>query len=207
MTWAQRINGWLRKVPAWPIYPIGAAWGAWYFWLALSGAWIDPVAQLEHAVGLLALKLLVAVLAITPLRNLTRINLVKFRRALGVTAFFLVLYHLLVWWFLDVQSFSRVVADIVKRPYITIGMAAFVVLIPLAATSNNWSIRRMGPLAWRKLHWLTYAAVLLGAVHFVWLRKGWQVQPLTYFAIISVLLLMRVDWRGLLPTRTAAGDG
>ena len=164
MTAAQRINGWTRRVPAWPIYPVGVAFGAWYFWLAVSGAWIDPVAELEHAIGLLALKLLVAVLAITPLRNLTRVNLVKYRRALGVTAFFLVLYHLLVWWFLE-------------------------------ATSNNLALRRLGPLAWRRLHRLTYAAVLLGATHFVMLRKGWQLQPLIYLALIVVLLMMRVTWR------------
>lgn len=197
MTVAQRINGWTRRVPAWPIYVIGAGFGAWYFWLALSGAWVDPVAQLEHAIGLLALKLMIAIMAITPIRDMTKVNLVKFRRALGVTVFFLVLYHLLVWWFLDVQSFSRVLKDILKRPYITFGMAAFVLLIPLAATSNNWSIRKLGPLAWRKLHWLTYPAVLLAAVHFVWLRKGWQIQPLTYLAIVVVLLLMRVKWRRL----------
>jgi sulfoxide reductase heme-binding subunit YedZ len=194
MTWAQQINTWVRRIPAWPIYPVVALWGAWYFWQAASGAWVDPVATLEHSIGLLALKLMIAVMAITPIRDLTRINLVKYRRALGVMVFVLVLYHLLVWWFLDVQRFSRVVADILKRPYITIGMAGFVLLIPLALTSNNWSIRKLGPLAWRKLHWLTYPAVLLGAVHFVWLRKGWQPQPLTYLAIIVVLLLMRVNW-------------
>jgi sulfoxide reductase heme-binding subunit YedZ len=158
---------------------------------------VDPVAQLEHSIGLLALKLMIAIMAITPIRDMTKVNLVKFRRALGVTVVFLVLDHLLVWWFLDVQSFSRVQKDILKRPYITFGMAAFVLLVPLAATSNNWSIRRLGPLAWRKLHWLTYPAVLLAAVHFVWLRKGWQIQPLTYLAIITVLLLMRVKWRRL----------
>jgi methionine sulfoxide reductase heme-binding subunit len=197
MTLAQRINGLTRKVAAWPIYVVFPLWGAWYFWRALSGAYIDPVADLEHRIGLLALKLLIAVLAITPIRNLTKVNLVKYRRALGVTAFFLVLYHLLVWAFLDVQTLGRVVADIVKRPYITIGMLAFALLIPLAATSNNLSIRKLGPLVWRKLHWLTYPAVALGAVHFVWLRKGWQIQPLTYLAIIAVLLLMRVKWRRL----------
>lgn len=195
MTIAQRINAGLRRIPAWPIYPVFALWGAWYFWQAASGAWVDPVAQLEHAIGLLALKLMIAVMAITPIRELTKVNLVKYRRALGVTVFFLVLYHLLVWWFLDVQSFSRVIADILKRPYITIGMGAFLLLIPLAATSNNLAIRKMGPLAWRKLHWLTYPAVLLAAIHFVWLRKGWQAEPLTYLAIIVLLLALRITWK------------
>lgn len=198
MTHAQRINGWLRKVPAWPIYPIFALWGGWYFYLALTrntGIWTNQVQGLEHVVGLLALKLLIAILAITPIRTHTGVNLVKFRRALGVTAFFLVLYHFLVWWFLDVQSLSRVVADIVKRPYITFGMGALVLLIPLALTSNNLSIRKLGPLAWRRLHWLTYPAVLLAAVHFVWLRKGWQAEPLIYLGVIAVLLAIRVKWR------------
>jgi sulfoxide reductase heme-binding subunit YedZ len=197
MTLAKRINGWTRRVPAWPIYPIGAAFGAWYFWLALSGAWIDPVAQLEHAIGLLALKVLIAVLVISPLREWTKISLVKYRRALGVTAFFLVLYHLSVWWLLDVQEFGRVVADIMKRPYITIGMLAFALLVPIAATSNDLSIRKLGFEAWKRIHYLSYPAIFLGGVHFVMLRKGWQIEPLVYLAIITVLLLMRVKWRRL----------
>lgn len=206
MTLAKRINGWTRRVPAWPIYVLGAAFGAWYFWLALSGAWIDPVAQLERAIGLLALKFLIAVLVITPLREWTRVSLVKYRRALGVTAFFLVLYHLSVWWLLDVQELGRVVADIVKRPYITIGMTAFVLLVPIAATSNDWSIRKLGFEAWKRIHYFTYPAIFLGGVHFVMLRKGWQLQPLIYLAIIAVLLLMRVKWRRLpvLQRRSAA---
>jgi sulfoxide reductase heme-binding subunit YedZ len=197
MTLAKRINGWTRRVPAWLIYPIGAAFGAWYFWLALSGAWIDPVAQLEHAIGLLALKVLIAVLVISPLREWTKISLVKYRRALGVTAFFLVLYHLSVWWLLDVQEFGRVVADIMKRPYITIGMLAFALLVPIAATSNDLSIRKLGFEAWKRIHYLSYPAIFLGGVHFVMLRKGWQIEPLVYLAIITVLLLMRVKWRRL----------
>ena len=197
MTLAQRINGWTRHVPAWPIYAILAAWGGWYFWQALNGAYVDPVADLEHRIGLLALQVLIAVLAITPIRNLTKVNLLRYRRALGVSAFFLVLYHLLVWALLDVQTLGRIVADIMKRPYITIGMIAFVALIPAAVTSNNLSIRKLGPKVWRRIHWLTYPAVFLGAVHFVMLRKGWQVEPLTYLAIIAVLLLYRVKWRRL----------
>jgi sulfoxide reductase heme-binding subunit YedZ len=207
MTLAQRINGWTRKVPAWPIYVIGALWGGWYFWLAVSGAWVDPVATLEHSIGLLALQVLIATLIITPLRNLTKVNLVKYRRALGLTAFFLVLYHLSVWWLLDVQTLSRVVADILKRPYITIGMLAFTLLIPLAVTSNNLSIRKLGPQVWKRVHWLAYPAILLGAVHFVMLRKGWQAEPLTYLAIICALLLMRVKWRRIGGTVLQAGRG
>ena len=193
MTAAQRINGWTRRVPAWPIYPVGVAFGAWYFWLAVSGAWIDPVAELEHAIGLLALKLLVAVLAITPLRNLTRVNLVKYRRALGVMAFFLVLYHLLVWWFLDVQSFDRVLADIAKRPYITVGFSAWLLLLPLAVTSTRGWIRRLGR-RWGQLHKAVYVAACLGVLHFLWLVKSDVREPLLYAGILALLLGLRVWW-------------
>jgi sulfoxide reductase heme-binding subunit YedZ len=207
MSPAKRINKLTRSVPAWPIYVFGAAMGGWYFWLAISGVYIDPVAQLEHAIGLLALKFLVAVLAITPLREATKITLVKYRRALGVTAFFLVLYHLCVWAFLDVQTLGRVVADIMKRPYITIGMAALTMLTPLAITSNDLSIRKLGFAAWQRIHYLAYPAILFGGIHFVMLRKGWQLQPLVYLALIAALLLWRVKWRRMVPAVLQTGSG
>lgn len=194
MTPVQRINGALRRVPAWPIYPVFTLWVLWDFWRAASGAWIDPVARLEHEVGLLALQLLIATLAVTPIRRMTGITLIRFRRALGVMVFVLALFHLTVWWVLDVQSTARVATDILKRPYITFGMAAFVLLVPLAATSSNLAIRKMGPLAWRRLHRLAYPAAILAGIHFVWLRKGWQPEPLIYLAVIAGLLLMRIDW-------------
>ncbi len=105
----------------------------------------------------------------------------------------------MVWLFLDVQIWSQIWADIVKRPYITIGMAGFVLLIPLAVTSNNLSMRKMGPVRWRKLHKLTYPAVLLGGVHFMMLVKGWQVEPMIYLAVILGLLAC-----GSIPVRRRA---
>ena len=115
----------------------------------------------------------------------------KFRRALGLLAFGYVCLHLLVWLVLDVGVLSQIWADILKRPYITIGMAGFVCLIPLAATSNNYSIRKLGP-KWRQLHRLTYIAVVLGGVHFIWLVKGFQIEPLLYMAAILGLLILRL---------------
>jgi sulfoxide reductase heme-binding subunit YedZ len=123
------------------------------------------------------------------------VNLITFRRTIGVLAFTYVALHFLVWAVLDVQSISRVLADIIKRPYITIGMAAFVLMIPLAATSNNRSIRVLGAM-WRKLHLLTYPIAILAAVHFIWLSKGFQLEPMVYLAVILGLLSLRV--RGLL---------
>ena len=148
-------------------------------------------AALEHELGELALQLLIAGLCITPLRRHAGVNLLKFRRAVGLMAFFYVALHLLVWLLLDIQDPARIWADIVKRPYITIGMAGFVLLVPLALTSNNWSVRRLGP-RWRKLHKLTYLAVILGGIHYIWLVKGIQIEPLVYMAVILGLLSLRL---------------
>ena len=190
------INQTLRRIPAWTIYIVGAAWAVWLFWLGLTGALgVEPVEELEHAYGELALQLMVLGLIVTPLRRFVGVNLIKFRRAIGVTAFFYVLAHFLVWAVLDVQTLSAVWADIVKRPYVTIGMASFLMLIPLAVTSNNWSVRKLGAASWKKIHWLTYPAAVLGALHYIWLVKGFQIEPLVYAAVIAGLLALRVSWK------------
>lgn len=188
----QDLNRAMRRVPAWPIYALGAAWAGWLFWLGLTGGLgPEPINALERRYGLVALQLLVAGLAVTPLRGWTGVNLLKYRRALGLTAFFYVLAHVTVWAVLDLQNLARIGADIVKRPYITIGFAAFLLLTPLAVTSNNASIRRLGAAAWRRLHKLTYPALLLGAVHYVWLVKGYPAEPFVYLGAIIALLLIR----------------
>lgn len=187
------VNDALRRVPAWPIYLLGAAWAGWLFWLGLSGGLgPEPINALERRYGEVALWLLIAGLVVTPLRTWTGVQLLKFRRALGLTAFGFVVAHLAVWAVLDLQSLSRIGGEILKRPYITIGFAAFLLLVPLAITSNSALIRRMGALAWRRLHRLTYAAVLLGAAHYVWLVKGWPAEPFVYLAIILTLLALRL---------------
>ena len=186
------INGGLRAVPAWPIYLGSLGYAGWLLWLGISdrlGA--EPVKALEHALGEAALYLLVAGLAITPLRRLVGINLLKFRRAIGLACFFFVVMHLLTWAVRDVQRLDRVWADIVKRPYITVGMAALLLMIPLAVTSNNWSMRRLGP-AWRKLHLLVYPAAVLGAVHYLMLVKGIQLRPILFLILILGLLALRI---------------
>ena len=187
------LNGWLRKVPAWIIYVLGAAWAAWLFYQALTGGLgAEPINALERRYGELALQLIVVGLAITPLRNWVGINLIKFRRAIGVTTFFFVLAHFLVWVLLDVGTLERVWTEIVKRPYVTIGFASFLMLIPLAVTSNNLSIRKLGPPRWRKLHKLTYPAAVLAVLHYIWLVKGWPLQPFVYLAIILGLFALRI---------------
>lgn len=189
------MNGALRRVPAWALYILCAAHVGWLFWLGASGQMgPEPIKALEHAYGINALKLIVAVLLITPLLKHTRLNLVRFRRAIGVSAFVYVLAHLLVWLVLDVQVPAQIWADIVKRPYITVGMTGFVLLLPLVATSNNWSVRRMGGAAWRRLHRLTYPAAVLGAVHFVMIGKTWATEPLVYLTVVAGLLALRLRW-------------
>ena len=191
MTIAQRINLGLSRVPIWLVYLIGALPPVWLFYLGITGGLgVDPVKAMEHRLGELALQVLVVVLAVTPLRNWTGVSLVRFRRALGLITFYYVVCHLLVWLVLDVQILSQIWADILKRPYITIGMLGFVLMTPLAITSNNLSIRKLGPKTWKRLHQLTYATAILGAVHFVMLAKGFQIEPLVYLGVILALLCM-----------------
>ncbi|MGR3498656.1 MAG: protein-methionine-sulfoxide reductase heme-binding subunit MsrQ [Limimaricola soesokkakensis] len=204
LTTAQRINGMLRRVPAWSLYVLGAIWAGFLFWQALTGRLgVEPINALEREYGDTALKLLVAGLAVTPLMKYTRVSLLKFRRAIGLLCFFFVLAHFSVWALLDVQSFGRVWADILKRPYVTVGMIAFLGLIPLALTSNNWSVRRLGR-NWRRLHQLVYGIAILGAVHYIWLAKGFQIEPLVYLGLILGLLATRIRWKSLLQQRRAA---
>lgn len=188
------FNAAMRPVPAWVLYPLGVIPFVWLVWQGFTGGLgFEPIKALEHELGKVALQLLIVGLAITPLRRHLGVNLLKFRRATGLLAFAYVALHLLVWLVLDVQILSQIWADILKRPYITVGMAGFAMLIPLAVTSNNWSLRRLGP-TWRKLHKLTYGAVLLGAIHYVMVVKGFQIEPLLYLGAIIGLLALRLRW-------------
>ncbi len=194
MALVERINQGARRVPTWAVYLLYLLPAPWFFYQALTGGLgPDPVKPLEHEYGQIALQLLIIGLCITPLRRYLGLNLIKFRRTFGVLAFTYATLHLAIWAFLDVQTLDRVIADIIKRPYITIGMAAFLLLLPLALTSNNWSVRKLGP-RWRRLHLLTYPAVVLGGLHFIWLVKGLQFEPLIYMAVILGLLALRLRW-------------
>ena len=186
------FNANVRKVPNWVLYGAAAGYALWLFYLgATGGLGVEPVEALEHAYGKFALQMIVLGLAITPLCKHAHLKVVKFRRPIGVIAFFFVLAHVLVWAVLDVQSVERILADIAKRPYITIGMVAFVLLIPLAITSNDLSVRKLGALVWRKIHKAVYAAAILSALHYVWLAKGFQLEPLIYTGLIVGLIALR----------------
>ncbi|MBF9032836.1 protein-methionine-sulfoxide reductase heme-binding subunit MsrQ [Rhodobacterales bacterium HKCCE2091] len=198
------INAATRAVPPWVLYALAASYGGWVFFEGATGRLgPEPIEALEHVYGLRALQVIILGLAVTPLRTFAGLNLMKHRRAIGVIAFFLVLAHFLVWALLDIGQLSAIWADIVKRPYVTIGMAGFLLLIPLGLTSNNWSVRKLGGARWRKLHKLVYPAAALGGLHFVWLAKGFQVEPLVYTGVILGLLALRLPF--LQPKRRARG--
>ena len=193
---AQTLNERIRHFPTWPVYLVGLLYPFWFLYLGVTGGLgVEPIEKLEHLLGEVGLQMLIITLAITPLRRFTGIALIKFRRAFGLITFYYISLHLLVWLVLDVQIPSEILADIIKRPYVTVGMIGFVLLIPVAVTSNNASIRRLGALRWKRLHQLSYVAAILGAVHFIWVARGFQVEPLVYLGVILALLSARITWR------------
>lgn len=197
MDGAASLNGALRRVPVWAVCGLGLVPLAVLVWRGLSGGLgIDPVKTLEHQLGLTALQLLLAGLLVTPLRRWTGVNLIRYRRAIGLLAFLYAALHLLVWLWLDLQlRWSEIGADLVKRPYVIVGMLGFACLVPLAMTSNGWSVRRLGAAAWQRLHRLAYAAVLLAALHYLLLVKVWSAEPLLYALAAAGLVALRWLWR------------
>ena len=202
---AQFINGLTRKVPAWPLYILLALPGIAVFVGEIMNPSADPVEELEHELGEFAIQLLVVGMLVTPVRDLLGVNLIKYRRAIGVMAFVYVLAHFLVYLLLDAQlDWAVIWKDLSQRTYIIVGFISFLILIPLAATSNNWALRKMGPVRWRRLHYFVYPAVILGAVHYVMLEKVWDEEALMYLAIMIVLVGYRFWPKGVWPKRTRA---
>ena len=202
-----RLNTALRKILVWLVYVLGMLPAPILLYMGAVGALgVEPIKALEHELGLLTLQLLILGLAITPLRKFARLNLLRFRRAIGLLTFYYISCHLLVWLVLDVQIVDQIWADILKRPYITVGMAAFLLMIPLAVTSNNRSVRWLGA-TWRKLHKLVYAIAILGALHFVMLVKGFQIEPLVYMGVILALLATRIRLPQRQPNQTPLASG
>ncbi len=173
-----------------------AAWLGWQIaevWRTGSDALgADPVAEIEHRTGLWALRLLLLTLAISPLRELTgQTVLLQFRRMLGLYAFFYASLHLCAYLVLDLGGYwSTIFEEIVKRPFITVGFAAWLLLIPLAITSTRGWMRRLGR-RWGLLHRLIYPIGLLAVLHFWWLVKSDLREPALYAGILAILL----GWR------------
>jgi sulfoxide reductase heme-binding subunit YedZ len=162
----------------------------------------NPLGDITNTTGDWALRFLCITLAITPLRRLTGWNgAIKLRRMLGLFAFFYGGLHFLTYVILDRQA-SAIIPDIYKRPFIAVGFAGFVLMIPLAATSTAGMIRRLGGRRWQALHRLMYVSCIAAVVHYWWLVKADVRRPIAYAAVIAVLLTLRV-YRA----RAAAGGG
>jgi methionine sulfoxide reductase heme-binding subunit len=172
---------------------------------------INPVETLQHGTGDWTLRFIVFTLCITPFRKLFKLpDLIRFRRMLGLFAFFYVCLHFLTYLGPD-QSFdlAGMWKDVAKRPYITVGFTAFVLLIPLAITSTTGWIRRLGGKRWQMLHRSIYVAAVCGVIHYYWLVKSDVRKPLFYGTLVAILLLWRLgDWffkrRSHVPVRVAA---
>jgi sulfoxide reductase heme-binding subunit YedZ len=178
----------------------------------------NPVEFLQHFTGDWALRLLILCLAVTPLRKLLNLpNLIRFRRMLGLFAFFYLCLHLLTYIGPD-QGFdlAGMWRDVQKRRFITVGFIGFVLLIPLAVTSTNGWVRRLGGRRWQMLHRAIYISAICGVIHYYWLVKSDVRKPLFYGVLVAILLLWRVaTWfvkrksgrsaRAVAPTQVAAG--
>jgi methionine sulfoxide reductase heme-binding subunit len=154
----------------------------------------NPIEFITLTTGTATLVLLLVTLAITPVRKFTGLNwLIRFRRLVGLFAFFYVCLHFATYLVLDIQfDWHQVSVDLTKRPFIIVGFTAFMLMIPLAVTSTAWAIRKMGGKKWNLLHKLIYVSAVLGIIHFWWKVKADHTEPATYGAILGVLLLARV---------------
>ena len=171
--------------------------GAWLIYRALQDSLgADPVAALTHSTGDWTLRLLLLGLAMTPLRLIIKQSWpIRFRRLIGLYAFFYACLHFAVYLFLDLGSYwSQIGADIIKRPFITVGFTAWLLLIPLALTSNQWMMRKL-KRNWQKLHKLVYAIGILGVLHYWWLVKSDVREPLIYAGILTMLFAIRLFYR------------
>jgi len=165
------------------------AWKAFH-----DGLGANPIEVITHSTGDWTLIFVLTTLSITPLRRLTRQHrLIAFRRMIGLFAFFYGTLHFLTYIWLDkFFDLHEMFKDIAKRPFITVGFSAFVLMIPLALTSSAWSIRRLGGKNWQRLHRLIYLTGMLGVVHYYWLVKADHRKPIEYGIVLSALLLYRV---------------
>ncbi len=197
------LDRWLKRIPNWAVWLAGFIPLAWVVYLVVTNdLGVDPVKEVEHRLGKIALWFLVGGLLITPARRFLGLNLLRYRRTIGLLAFIYVSLHLLAWAVLDMGLLlSQAASDLVRRPYLIFGITAFILLIPLAVTSNNASIRKLGA-KWRKLHWLVYPAVLLGVVHYLWQMKVIRTEGWIWLVVALAVLALRFRWPKALRQRS-----
>lgn len=204
MTQIQWIR-WVAKPVVFVLCLVPLAWLVWDGVTNNLGA--NPVETVRRFTGDWTLRLLLIALTVTPLRRLTGWYVViRLRRMLGLFAFFYACLHFVSYIWLD-QFFmwDAIIEDIVDRPYITVGVASFLLLIPLAVTSTNGMVRRLGGRRWQRLHQLVYVIAVLGVIHFLWLVKSDISEPVIYGAILALLLGFRLFWHLRGRSRQPAG--
>ncbi len=196
-----------QPASVWALYAIGLLPAVWTFYLGASdqlGA--DPVKTFELFLGLWTIRFLILTLAVSPARDLFGWNYLRYRRALGLLTFYYALMHFTVYIVLDqALDLSAVLDDVLKRPFIMFGMAGLALLVPLAVTSNNFSIRKMG-MKWIWLHRLIYIIAAAGALHFALSTKILDLEQYIYVGLIILLILYR-SWRPIARSRKRATQG
>ena len=204
MTQIQWIR-WVAKPVLFVLCSVPLAWLVWDGVTNNLGA--NPVETVRRYTGDWTLRFLLIALTVTPLRRLTGWHVVvRLRRMLGLFAFFYACLHFVSYIWLD-QFFmwDAIMEDILDRPYITVGVASFLLLIPLAVTSTNGMVRRLGGRRWQRLHQLVYVIAVLGVIHFLWLVKSDISEPVIYGAILALLLGFRLFWHLRGRSRQPAG--
>ena len=202
----QGLNPFLRKLPIWLVWILGLLPLAWVIWLVVSGGiGVDPIKEIEHRLGKIGLWFLLGGLTITPLRRIFELNLLRFRQAIGLLAFFYITLHMLIWLSLDMGFlWGQILQDLTRRPYLIFGMISAVLLLPLALTSNQAAIRKLGR-GWGRLHRLVYPAVLLAVVHYLWQMKVIRPEGWIWLGALLLLLALRLFWRKKRASRPAQG--
>ena len=182
----------VRRLRSWHIYVSLLVPLLFLTYDLLSGRLgVDPMRAIEKSLGVTAIYILILTLCITPFSVLTGINFIRFRRAFGLMSFFYIILHFSTWLLLDMQlRWVEIAESLTRKPFIVFGMMGFLLLIPLAATSNNYSMKRLGKY-WQKLHKLIYAAIILGGIHYLMMEKTLQNDAIITFIIIIVLISLR----------------
>ncbi|EJC73014.1 protein-methionine-sulfoxide reductase heme-binding subunit MsrQ [Rhizobium hidalgonense] len=190
-----------QPASVWLLYVVGLVPAAWTFYLgATDQLGADPVKTFELFLGIWTIRFLIATLAVSPARELLGWNYLRYRRALGLLTFYYALMHFTVYMVLDqAMDIHAVINDVLKRPFIMFGMAGLAMLIPLAVTSNNLSIRRLGK-SWIWLHRLVYLIAACGALHFALSTKILDLEQYIYVGLIIALILYR-SWRPIARSR------
>jgi len=165
----------------------------YFYWGIANQLGPDPLRFLEHKYGELGLVFLLITLSISPLLRFAKINLMKFRRCVGLVAFYYVISHICVYFFLDIGlSMDLLLSDLQKRYYIIAGFFAFITLIPLALTSNNFSLRKLNIRTWNKIHSFVYVAIILSIFHFILMSKTWTGELYFYTFVTVIILALRL---------------